>query len=43
MMFAPVESSTIDRFTLTESPNQDFINRIVVVYKIYLEVQEIKY
>jgi hypothetical protein len=31
MMFAPDESSTIDGFTLSESQNEDFINRIFVV------------
>jgi len=31
MKYRPVESSTIDGFTLTESQNQDYINRVVVV------------
>jgi hypothetical protein len=31
MMFRPVESSTIDGFTLTESQNEDYFNRDVVV------------
>jgi hypothetical protein len=30
IMLTPVESSRIVGFTLTESQNQDFINRVVV-------------
>jgi len=51
MMFIPVESSTLDGFTLTGSQNKDCINEVVVVvvvvvvvdYKIYMEVLSIKY
>ena len=39
MMFTPVESSTINGFTLTESQIQDFINRIVVVVVVVVVVQ----